>query len=710
MLSRKKAVDQAMENKKISKFQIELSTLIWFIVAAVVCFAAHILVCEKTQIQPAVSGLIFLFAYLVAVAAVSLIILKYKKARNAAEEKLSTNSNAIRDLLQQAHIPIMLTDGRGKIIWYNKELAHNFGIGDSAIGTSMHSFCPTTEPQLLEATAAYYKDGSVQTGTVDAAEAVMMIKGRRYRANCYRVKTLIKSHDDIRDFYMTMFDDITDLHDAHDFIKRSAPVVAYAIIDNLEELTQSTNTSYRQEANKIEQILKEWAASMNGTIREYDRDKYMLVFSREKLDECIAGKFSVLDKIRNIKIGEGDASTPVTVSMGIAPVHPSLDSEVTLDLNATAQEAASALDLALQRGGDQVAVKSESGIEFFGGRVKSAQKKTRVRVRVMAGKLCGLIAKSSTVLIMGHKNPDFDSVGACVGIARLCMFCGVDCKIIIDKSNANFKICEEKLASNPDYEDMFIDRTSAIDLMSPSTLLVIVDANNFAIIEAPEIAQNAKTIFIIDHHRQTTELPESVVAAPYIDSLASSACELVAEMIDQCTPEKTIHPEEANVMLAGIMVDTKNFTRTTGTRTFAAALYLQNEGANPEISRTFFNEEFCDYVAEAKFGADVKIYRERIAITKSEGTGTGADRVAAAKSADKLLTIRGVDASFALVKIGESVNISARSNGKINVQLILEQLNGGGHFDVAGAQLADSSIETAEELLKEAIDNYLDNQ
>lgn len=698
-----------MENKKNFKFQGEISALIWCIVAAVVCFAAHILVCAGTEIRPAVSGMIFLFAYLVAVASVSLIIFKYKKARGSAEEKLSTSSNAIRDLLQQAHMPIVLTDGRGKIIWYNNDLAQSFGIGTSAIGTSMHSFCPTTELQLLEATATYYHDDSVKTGTVDASAAVMMIRGRRYRANCYRVRASIKSQDDIRDFYMTMFHDITDLHDAHDFIKRSAPVVAYAIVDNLEELSQSTNVSYRQEANKIEHILKEWASSMNGTIREYDRDKYMIVFSREMLDECIAAKFSVLDKIRDIKIGEGDASTPVTVSMGIASVRPSLDSEITLDLNATAQEAASALELALQRGGDQAAVKTDTGIEFFGGRVKSAQKKTRVKVRVMAGKLCGLIAKSSTVLIMGHKNPDFDSIGACVGIARLCMFCGVEAKIIIDKVNPNFKICEEKLAANPDYEDIFIDRTSAIDLMSPSTLLVIVDANNFAIIEAPEIAANAKTIFIIDHHRQTTELPDSVVAAPYIDSLASSACELVAEMIDQCTPEKTLHPDEANVMLSGIMVDTKNFTRSTGTRTFAAALYLQNEGANPEIARTFFSEEFNDYVAEAKFGADVKIYREHLAITKSEGTGSGADRVAAAKSADKLLTIRGVDASFALVKIGDSVNISARSNGKINVQLILEQLHGGGHFDVAGAQLADSSLDASEALLKEAIDNYLDN-
>ena len=698
-----------MSNKKSFRFQSDLTALIWCIAAGAVCFAAHILVCESTGLSPAVSGLIFISAYLAVVGAVSFIVLRYRKTNGACEEQLSSNANAIRDLLQQANMPIMLTDGHGKIIWYNDELAVDFEIGLSAIGTDMHSFCPVTESQLIEATVAY-NSGSTGNEVVDASAALMTIKGRRYRANCYRVRTQIKNRDDIRDFYMTLFNDITDLYNAHDLLERSAPAVAYVVADNLEELAQYTRASYREEANRVEQVLKEWTQSVRGTIREYDRDKYIILFAREMLDKCVENKFAILDRVREIKIGEGDDSMPVTVSMGISVARPSFEGDVALDLGTTAKEAADALDMALQRGGDQVAVKTDSGLEFYGGRTKSMPKRTRVRARVIAGKLGALITKSTRVLIMGHKNPDFDSVGACVGIARLCMYYGVECKIITDRSNQNFKRCTEKLLGLDEYENVFVDGASAIDLITPSALLVIVDANNFSIIEAPEIAANAKTIYVIDHHRQTATLPDTVVSPPYIDPAASSACELISEILEQALPVGTIHAEEANVMLSGIMVDTKNFTRTTSTRTFSAALYLRGEGANSEIARTFFNEEFGDYVAEAKFGSDVKIYRKRIAITKSDGTDTPADRVAAAKSADKLLTIRGVDASFAMVRIGNAISISARSNGKINVQLILEQLHGGGHFDVAGAQLSDSSMEQAAIMLKEAIDNYLDNQ
>jgi c-di-AMP phosphodiesterase-like protein len=289
------------------------------------------------------------------------------------------------------------------------------------------------------------------------------------------------------------------------------------------------------------------------------------------------------------------------------------------------------------------------------------------------------------------------------------MFCGVECHIIVDTKNENFKVSTEGLASISEYEHIFIDGASAIDLLTPSTLLVIVDANNFKIIEAPEIAERAKTIYVIDHHRQNDEMPSNVISPPYIDPAASSACELVAEILEQGVPGGTLRKEEANVMLSGIMVDTKNFTRTTSTRTFGAALYLRGEGANSEIARTFFNEEFDSYLAEAKFGSDVITYRQRIAITKSDGTDSPADRVAAAKAADKLLTVRGIDAAFALVSIGESVNISARSNGKINVQIILEGLGGGGHFDAAGAQMNSIGMREASERLKEAIDSYLDN-
>ena len=215
-----------MLNKKLFKFQGDLSTLIWLCAIGTVCLAAHILVCEGTEIRPAISGLIFLLLYLLCSAAVVFIIYKYKKGNSLTENQISSNITAIRDLLQQAHMPIMLTDGKGKILWYNDDLAISFEVGISAIGTSMHMFCKPTESQLLEATAAYYGDNSAPTGTVDESVAVMTVCGRRYRANCYCVRTSIKSRDDIRDFYMTIFSDVTDLYNANDLIRKSAPAVA----------------------------------------------------------------------------------------------------------------------------------------------------------------------------------------------------------------------------------------------------------------------------------------------------------------------------------------------------------------------------------------------------------------------------------------------------------------------------------------------------
>jgi c-di-AMP phosphodiesterase-like protein len=309
---------------------------------------------------------------------------------------------------------------------------------------------------------------------------------------------------------------------------------------------------------------------------------------------------------------------------------------------------------------------------------------------------------------MGHRNPDFDSVGSCVGLARLCLHCGVKPRIIVDKNNGNFKDCSERLLDVGEYRDIFVDAASGMDLIRSDTLLIIVDANNFAILEEPAIAENVSAIAIIDHHRKTAELKREPVLN-YIDPSASSACELVTEILEQCLPVGSMLKEEATVILSGIMVDTQNFTRSTGTRTFAAAMYLRGEGGNSEIAHTFFNEDFEDFSAEAKFGTNVTIYRDSIAITTSMGSGNASDRVAASKAADKLLNVKNVDASFALVLIDNVIHISARSNGTINVQLILEKLNGGGHYNIAGAQLSGRNMKDALIRLKGAIDEYLDN-
>ena len=397
-----------MQNKTNNSNHSHLSALLWSIAIGVICFAAHILICEGSDASPALIGLILLGAYIAAVAVISISLYRYQRAKELADAHISSNSNALRDLIAQINTAILLSDGNGKIIWCNNKLESEFNFSNSLIGTSMYSFCELTEEKLIA--------GNENGGTE------LFIGGKHYLVSCFKVKLQIKSHDDVRDFYMTVFDDITELVKTKDKMERSLPAIAYIVVDNLEELAQYVKISYRQATNEIETILKEWAESLDGVLREYDRDRYILMLTNEKLNEWIEDNFTILDKIRNVRLADDDSSMPITVSMGISRAP---RNEESFDLTAIEKDASAALDMALQRGGDQVAIKDENGMEFFGGRTKTIQKRTRVRARVIANKLCTLIAGSSRVLVMGHKNPDFDSIGACVGIARLSMFCGV---------------------------------------------------------------------------------------------------------------------------------------------------------------------------------------------------------------------------------------------------------------------------------------------
>jgi c-di-AMP phosphodiesterase-like protein len=368
------------------------------------------------------------------------------------------------------------------------------------------------------------------------------------------------------------------------------------------------------------------------------------------------------------------------------------------------------LDMALQRGGDQVVLKNPTGIFYYGAKTKTLQKRIKGQGKIIYGKIAHLIAGSSNVLVMGHKNPDFDSIGACIGMTTLIRYNFKDknVKIVIDTHSENFITCTSRIRALSEYKNTFIDGVEAVDQINSETLLIIVDANNLSIVESPELAKNCFKTVIIDHHIKKEEFAEEP-ECPYIDPSASSACELIAEMLEDQLPIDATFKEEANIMLSGIMLDTKNFTRTVGIRTFAAALYLRNAGADPELARTFFEEDIEEYLSASQFGSQAKIYRGNIAITGADGNGFANSRVLAAKAADKLLTLKNVNAAFSLVLVGSDVNVSARSNGSINVQLIAEQLGGGGHFDMAGAAIKDSTLEDAEKLLIGAIDTYFNN-
>ncbi len=653
---------------------------------SVVFFVLYALIMHYSELDALVCGAVMLVCLLLAVF-VGLKLYGFFSFRLADpnDENLSPLlGNITLDFILKLYLPVVICDESGKIIWYNSAFTGAANPREVMYAKYIDSVVDVTIDRILEETVSSPEDVMYP----DGVEAVA--NDRVFRIKGYKMTSQGKN------YVITVWNERTEQKQLAKRFADEETIIAYVMIDNLDELMQFVQEKYRAAAAKVESILKDWADSVGGILKEYERDKFIFLFEARYLDEFIEKKFDVLDRIREVRIGEG--SMPVTVSMGISRVNGSLADKD--------RDAHSSLDLALQRGGDQVVVKNTHNTEFYGGRTKTVQKRTKVRARVIANQLSLCMAKASNVLIMGHKNPDYDSIGACVGIARLAMFCGVKANIVINKEDANIKSAIARVSPLPEYTDIFVDSATGQDMICADTLLVIVDVNNPAQFEAPDIADNVGMITIIDHHRKTGDYKREP-AISYIEPSASSTCELVAEMLEQALPIGGLHREEADTLYSGMLLDTKQFSRNTGVRTFSAALYLRSEGANPTEVQWFFKSDLEDFMREAKFSMNVVTYRQMFAISMSDSDGTPQDRIAAAKAADKLLSVTGVMASFALVQIDDSVHISARSSGNVNVQLILEKMGGGGYYEAAGAFLKDVSMTSALTALKEAIDDYM---
>ncbi|MGM9596176.1 MAG: DHH family phosphoesterase [Eubacteriales bacterium] len=684
-----------MSNKR-DRIPENLALLIC-VAAGGVFLAALAIITAFTEIPAFPAALVFLLVYCAAAAAVCLLVRSPAVFRMSEKERASIGS-LMTDTLRGIEMPAAITTEDGKIVWSNAAIQRAAGSGETLAGLNFGSFCAVPVSALIAA---------------DPSEGVRAeIKDSPYLVRAYEMST------QDRKYYLLTLDDLSKIEAAEARADDELSVVAYLALDNLEELAQYARVSYREAANRVEEILKAWVVGMDGLMREYDRDKFLVVFPQKQLTSAISDKFGVLDAVRNVKTGEAGMS--LTVSIGMSAAGESVAERE--------KEAAAALETALQRGGDQVVLRTRKGTEFFGGRTKSSRERTAVTSRVVSDRLATLIGESGNVLIMGHKNPDFDCIGACVGLARLASRYVSDVKIVVDRKSRNFTVCTEGLFADPslNFDGLFIDAADGLDMIRSDTLLIVADVNNLQICESPEIAANVFRTVIVDHHRKAQEFvnePELI----YIEPSASSTCELVAEMLElsragQETPDGAgLSRREADIMLAGIMLDTLDFTRSTTARTFAAALYLRECGASSEIARTFFYEDLSSYITESKLGAEVCIYRSRIAIAVGRGSAADADpddasavaearsvdRVTASKTADKLLTVRGVDAAFVLIETGGEVMISARSGGSINVQLVLEQMGGGGHFDAAGAQVRGTDIKDVLTRLKTCIDDYL---
>ena len=691
-----------MQNKKFDWLtRLEEIPSRIYVIMAIIALALDTVLCVFTDVNPAICGAISILAYATASLIVYLIVRRrlnlYRIESDASEAQ---NKSVIYTFKNQIKLPYAVINEDGRIITSNAAFMRAVSAKGTLFNADIHQICSidlekitegaTPEELLPEDETAF---ASVPLRDVKESD-IVTIGSCKYKVECYTLPSKGKN------YYMLVFVDITELSEINLRYRNHYTAVGYIVIDNIEEIAQYVKANYQDETREVGRLLDDWASSMGGIIREYENNKFLLIFTHEMLTECIKNKFSVLGNIHRIEIG--DAHIPLTVSMGIATVGETLEERE--------HNAMVSLDMALQRGGDQVVLKTPTGLFYFGAKTKTLQKRTKGHAKIIFGKLAALIESSSNVLIMGHSNPDFDSIGACVGMNTLLknMFHDLDVKIVADVNSESFKACTSRLMMLADYKDAFIDRVSALEYNNTETLLIIVDANNMAILESPELAKNSFKKVIIDHHIKKEEFEDEPEFA-YIDPSASSACELIAEMLEEVLPPEISFKEEANIMMSGIMLDTKNFTRTVGMRTFAAALYLKNSGADTEYARTFFEEAFEDYLSESQFGSAARIYREKIAITSATGTGASSDRILAAKAADKLLSVRDVSAAFALILIGDTVHVSARSDGSVNVQLITERIGGGGHFDSAGAAFAETTLEEAEELLKKAVDDYFES-
>ncbi len=664
----------AGNKNRILRPGVKTGTAAAFVGAAVLCLLLFGILSRSTGASPFLLGGILILVYGGLCVLAYFLIERRSQSGALTDETLEPMMGRIMyDAVVRMASPAFICNMEEQIVWANRAAELLLSDGRSFRGRPFYSLFGVTLADIRSA------EGGCR-----------MKHGERvFLAHYNHIRT------DENDFSLIMTSEITEQERLSAKMEGDEPVVAYLIIDNLSEMLQYDGELYRPAAAEIDEILRDWAEENGGILREYERDKYLFITDQRTLDKLVAGRFEVLDRVRNAHAGETGLS--LTVSIGVSSAGDSFEEKE--------KAARAALDMALQRGGDQAVVKGDRSIDFFGGITKSVQRRTNVRARVFSAELITAMKSASNVLIMGHGHADFDAFGSAVGLATIPMASGIPVRVVVDLSDRNLIGCRAILSQDERFDKILLDREDALDHLETGTLVIMTDVNNLAVTEVPELATRTEKLAIIDHHRKTAEF-EREPDVEYIDPSASSASELVAEMLEQVLAKDDCTAAVANLLLAGITLDTHQFTNNTGTRTFSAAMYLRDRGADPAMIRDLFRESLEDYRKEARFRSNVEIYRDVCAITVVDDP-EATDRVIAAKAANNLLMVDGIRASFALMRAGDTVHISARSSGTMNVQLIMEELSGGGHYDAAAAQCVGKTMEETLDDLRAAIDKHL---
>lgn len=515
------------------------------------------------------------------------------------------------------------------------------------------------------------------------------IDSRRYRVHGVAVQA-----DDPKKTLLGVlyFADLTELYQVRDEYIRSRPVVAIALVDNYEEMTRNMSDGAISALDaRLNNTIQKWTSGYHGMQRRLEKNRFLIVLEKRDLKHAIDTKFPILEDIHHIT---GASGLPASISLGIG-VDGATFSE-------SYEFAALSIEMALSRGGDQAVVKDRLNFNFYGGRAQESGHRSKVRSRVMANSLLELIGSSSQVFIMGHRNADLDAVGAALGVACMCRKKEKQAYIVMDMhENAAVRLIKE-IREVPAYQDMFISGQEALLLCDDRSTLVVVDTNRPDQVEFKPLLETAPQVCVIDHHRRAADYIKPVVVN-FHEPYASSASELVTEMLQYGVGKDDVLPIEAKGLLAGIVLDTKSFHVRTGERTFEAAAFLRQLGADTVEVKKLLQNDFQTTIAKYQIIKSARLYRQELAVAALNSTAT---RALAAQAADELLNISGITASFVLYPDGDQVIISARSIGGVNVQMILEPLGGGGNAATAGAQIRNSTVKDVLDRLVESIDRY----
>lgn len=576
------------------------------------------------------------------------------------------------------YIPLVMSNNKGIIVWYNKSFSDLIG-KKGLFGERLEDYIPEFNIDEM----------------IEKEEGDLLID--RYADKILKAVYYVNQGKERKDRnLMISFEDITEFENIKQAKEDQKPSLISIQIDSLDEVISSTEEQKRPRLTaEIEKRLKEWAEENQIALRRTSSDKFLAIATEEDLREMEENKFKVLDDIRAI---DYENTIPVSLSMGVA--------SFTNSLRETQQIAESALDIALGRGGDQVAVRREDKYNFYGGSSKAIEKKTRVKARIVSYALKDLVLESSDVLVMGHNYADLDAVGSALGVVAIANMLHKEAKIVLEESNSSIDMLYQRIIQDPQYAKVFINKQEAKNRISPTTLLVVVDTHKPSLTEYPDLVKMSEKTVIIDHHRRSEEFVDSPVLV-YHETYVSSTSEMVTELIQYIQDKPQVNPTVSEALLAGIQLDTKNFTFKTGVRTFEAAAFLRKYGADTVAVKTLFQGDMDNYIDQLDAMRKTKIIDDMIAMTHLDKC-TQNPQLIASKVADELLNLKGIQASFVLAEDTKGeIQVSARSLGKINVQVIMEKLGGGGHMETAATQLRNISMEAAIEEVENQISNYI---